>query len=89
MVPQPRVLLEPGRSTVVGGLRGAGEGLDAAHVFLQRLGALVGLGCCRVSWHILKRLSDGGQHRRGDHQAPAFRAAEEEANKEIKHSVCG
>lgn len=87
-VPQPRVLLEPGRGTVAGGLRRAGEGLDAAHVVLQRLGALVGLGRCRMSWQVLKCLGDGGQQRRGDHQAPAFHAAEGEGNNNIRHGFC-
>lgn len=87
-VPQPRVLLEPGRGGVAGGLRGAGEGLDAAHVVLQRLGALVGLGGCRVSWQVLKRLGDGGQQRWGDYQAPAFHAAKGEGNNNVKHGFC-
>lgn len=77
-MPQPGVLLEPPRGAVAGALRGAGEGLDAAHVVLQRLGALAGLARCRVSWQILKGLGDGGQQRRGDHQAPAFHAADGE-----------
>lgn len=45
---------------VARGLSRAGKGLDAGHVVLQRLGALVRLGGRGMGRQVLERLSDGG-----------------------------
>lgn len=83
-MPQPWGLLKSD-CTMAWDLCRAGKGLDTGHVVLQRLGALAGLGRWRVGRQVLKRLSNGGQKRRGDQQPPAFHAAGGKKHRNITH----